>query len=87
MRSNAPPSKGAQRPPSSALIARKKTDEQLFEFLNSGSSSSVPAENRVPQFTSTPVKQKPIQAARLADEVNADTPKLEKTGSDEIGEC
>jgi len=77
-RTSVPVTKSIQRPVSTS---RKKTDEQLFEFLNSGPSSLATAEKRAPQFTSTPVKQKSSQNAQQPDDQTGVVFKSEKTMS------
>ena len=78
-----PVTKSIQKPVSSS---RKKTDEQLFEFLNSGPSSLGTAEKRVPQFTSTPVKQKSSQIAQQPDDHTGVAQTSEKSISADKGE-
>ena len=79
-----PLARSTQRPASASSV-RKKTDEQLFEFLNSGPSSLGTAEKRAPQFTSTPVKQKPPQSFKQSDEVKAITQTAEESISIDKG--
>ena len=82
-RTSVPVTKSIQRPVSTS---RKKTDEQLFEFLNSGPSSLATAEKRAPQFTSTPVKQKSSQNAQQPDDQTGVVFKSEKTMPTDKGE-
>lgn len=61
---NQPPSVKTIQRPSSSTSVRKKADEELFEFLNSGPAAVGSNDKKPPKFTSTPVKQRQSQTAK-----------------------
>ena len=87
VKSSASLAKSTQRPTSVSNVKKKKTDEQLFEFLNSGPSTVAVVDKRAPQFTSTPVKQKPPQTMKQSDDTKEVIPQAaEKPPSNDEGE-
>ena len=77
--------KTVPKPPSSKAV-KKKTDEQLFEFLNSGPNSIGSIDQKAPNFTSTPVKHKPTESVKTTSPPKPIVTTLEKSEAIEIGE-